>query len=56
MYKNNTEKETYEAPIVTKQQVVLEQIIAAGSTRKASEGMVQHEWEDEVEDHYDYEF
>lgn len=43
MYKNKTEKETYEAPVVKKQQVALEQVMA-GSTY---DGKVIHEWEDE---------
>lgn len=43
MYKNNTEKDAYEAPAIKKQQVVLEQVIAASPY----EGKVIHEWEDE---------
>ena len=43
MYKNKTEKEAYEAPVVKKQQVILEQVIAASPY----EGTVIHEWEDE---------
>ncbi len=53
MNKKKTEKEIYEAPTLNKQQVILEQVIAAGSGRKLSnDGEVQHEWADEV-DFYD---
>ena len=55
MYKNNTEKETYEAPIVTKQEVVLEQVIAAGSRKLSTDEseFVQHEWiEEEMDNDY----
>ena len=41
------EKETYETPVITKQQVILEQVIAAGSTRKQTSGVIDHEWTEE---------
>lgn len=47
------EKETYETPVIMKQQVILEQVIAAGSTRKQTSGVIDHEWNEENIDNND---
>lgn len=50
--KNVEEKEIYETPVIRRQQVVLEQVIAAGSTQKRSDAVV-HEWNDEEEQDFE---
>ena len=47
------EKEVYETPAITKQQVILEQVIAAGSPLRSSDGAVTHEWNEEDIDNGD---
>lgn len=47
MYPKDTKKEVYEAPAVKKQQVLLEQAIAAVSRVLSNDGEVQHEWIEE---------
>ncbi|MCD7926732.1 MAG: hypothetical protein LUI85_19460 [Bacteroides sp.] len=54
MYKKDIKKKVYIAPIVKKQQILLEQVIAAGSKKISSYGDVQHEWTEE--DIYDEEY
>lgn len=46
MKKKVIEKEFYEAPSFQKQQIILEQAIAAGSPQN-SRGEVMHEWNEE---------
>lgn len=46
MKKKVIEKEFYEAPSFQKQQIILEQAIAAGSPQN-SRGEVTHEWNEE---------
>ena len=41
--KEEMKKESYECPVIKRQQVILEQVIAASPY----EGKVIHEWEDE---------
>jgi hypothetical protein len=55
MNKKKIEKEIYEAPALNKQQVILEQVIAAGSRIMESEnGSIMHVWErEEVDADYD---
>jgi hypothetical protein len=50
MDKKKIEETVYESPVIMRQQVILEQVIAAGSTRKTSDGTVTHEWNDDTED------
>lgn len=47
MNEKKMEKGSYEAPVIKKQQVILEQVIAAGSYSISNSGNVQHEWIDE---------
>ncbi len=47
------EKEIYEIPVIMKQQVILEQVIAAGSPLRSTDGAVTHEWNEEDIDNGD---
>ncbi|MCD7923870.1 MAG: hypothetical protein LUI85_03895 [Bacteroides sp.] len=47
------EKEVYEIPVIIRQQVILEQVIAAGSPLRSSDGAVTHEWNEEDIDNGD---
>ncbi len=47
------EKEVYEIPVIIRQQVILEQVIAAGSPLRSSDGAVTHEWNEENIDNGD---
>ena len=50
MNEKKMEKGSYEAPVIKKQQVILEQAIA-GSYLITNTGSVQHEWnEDDIND------
>lgn len=50
---NKIEKEVYKTPIIMKQQVILEQVIAAGSTTRSTSSKVQENWtEIDVEGDY----
>lgn len=44
MNRKEIEKESYDSPVINKQQVILEQVIAAGSTRKYSKGTLTTEF------------
>ena len=50
---NKIEKEVYETPIIMKQQVILEQVIAAGSTTRSTSSKLQ-ENRTEIDDEGDY--
>ena len=55
MCKKDTKKEVYDAPTITKYQVLLEQVIAAGSNKISSDGnRINQEWtyEDIYNDDY----
>lgn len=48
MNEKKMEKGSYEAPVIKKQQVILEQVIAAGSRPISTDyGTLVHEWTDE---------
>ncbi|WP_455666615.1 hypothetical protein [Phocaeicola sp.] len=47
------EKEVYEIPVIIRQQVILEQVIAAGSPLRTTDGAVTHEWNEEDIDNGD---
>lgn len=47
MNEKEIKKAIYEKPVLTKQQVILEQVIAAGSTARSNYGEVSQEWTEE---------
>jgi hypothetical protein len=47
MNEKEIKKAIYEKPVLTKQQVILEQVIAAGSTARSNYGEVRQEWTEE---------
>lgn len=53
MNKKKIGKEVYETPAITKYQIILEQVIAAGSPVSSSDGVTQ-EWAGEEEMNADY--
>ncbi|WP_455667531.1 hypothetical protein [Phocaeicola sp.] len=55
MDKKEIKKNIYHAPVITKQQIVLEQVIAAGSRKLSTDETeaIQHEWiEEEMNNDY----
>lgn len=53
MYEKKLEKKIYETPVITKQQIILEQVIAAGSYIKSTSEVTEHEWIEESIDNGD---
>ena len=51
--KEEMKKESYECPVIKRQQVILEQVIAAGSKLKSSTGPAEHDWIEEEIDNGD---
>ena len=53
MYEKKLEKKIYETPVCNKQQIILEQVIAAGSYIKSTSKVTEHEWIEESIDNDD---